>query len=405
MVYVKYFWGFDSSIEGWTGDNVEWEEGGVSGLPTPHLSGYVSFNSGGYCEGTATVTLKSPRNLNINEGNILCFVFSWDTQTAGLRRRQLNKLIVEVVDESENVVWSITLYNDNLPPNTPSICMVILGSNGAGINVKAEIYSQGYCYATFKHYLKLDSVTIYHQPDQIIYTTIPSTLQSTMTHEIPINKSGAFVVGAMRLSPIQNLSTYNEKLIYDGNKEYDYSDKVTTTVTTTTSVDKVIIKHNSDNTLQVYYECDHAIWLLDSNNLYPSWLVLIKCYHNQNINDPDTVNFNFTLSGGVQSDTKSMSLKFKANNLFNLIITPSSEVIGELTGVNTLTVKVNVKDVNGNVIGSLTYDVLNDTYDKEITIDKSHDGEDLTVDITVTAEGNVSSSVTVKFKLNYEFKY
>jgi len=406
MVFVKYFWGFDSSTEGWTGSNVKWEEGGKGGFPTGHLYGSNSAVSPSSGNVYITVVFKSPRNITINSGDIICLLLSYNVSGTTITGKSLNKVTIEVVDENENVVWSKSVSSGSSAVDTIHSCIVKLGGSGVGINVKVTIFIHTYTVnARFYGYVRLDSVTIYNQPDQIIHTPIPSTLQATVTHEIPINKSGSFVIGALRLDAIQDLTTYNEKLIYDTSNEYDYSDKITKVATCSSSVDKVTITHNADQTLQVYYECDHAIWLLDSNTYEPRWLALIKCYHNQNLTNPDTVSFSTTLNNTTYTDTKSLSFKFVANKLFNVVLTPERDVSGDTSGITKLTATIIVKDANGNVIGQCNYDVLNDSYDNKITIDKSYDNQDLTIEVTINAEGKVSETVTVKLKLNISFEY
>ncbi len=407
MTYIKYFWGFDSSTEGWTGDNLKWEDGGVGGLPTPHIYGQESARLPAGGSTTIVITFKSPRNISINSGDIICFVFtySWTVVTSGVY--SLKGITVEIVDSSETVVWSKTLSAGRTSQNTPCVCIVKAGADGVGINIKINIWVRATtALTTFHAYGRVDSVTVYQQPDQVIYTPIPSTLQATVTHEIPINRSGSFVVGALRLDPIKNLTSYDEKIVYDSSSEYDYSDKVTSAKKTTSSVDKITITHCADSTLQVYYECDHAVWLLDANTYYPSWLVIVKCYHNQNITNPDTLSFSATLDGSSPySATKSMSLKFEANGLFKLYLSPSVEIIGDTTGITSLKSTIEVKDSSGNVIGTTNYDILNNSFDKDIEIGKNYDGQDLTIDISVSADGKVSSTVTVKLKLNFKFTY
>ena len=407
MTYVKYLWTFDSSVEGWTGDNLQWEEGGQGGIPTGHLYGYKSQYTSGF-DITFPVTFKSPRDLNIVAGDILCFVFTWDGSVGDLKSRKLVEVTVEVVDADGTVVWSKTVGVKSSPANTPTVCIVKIDGNGVGFNVKVDVYTKSdFAERTHTHYARLDSVTVYEQPDQIIHTPIPSTLQSTVTHEIPINKSGNYVIGAMRFDDIQNLSSYDEKLIYDTSSEYDYGNGVSATVTSTTSVDKITISHNADATLQVYYECEHAVWLLDGDTWTPKWLTIIRCYHNQNITNPDTVSFSAVLDGtNPYTETKTMSLKFTASGLFKLNLTPSREVVsGDLSDLTQLDAVITVKDSSNNTIGTCNYDMLNDTYDNPIAIDKTYDNQDLTLEITVTANGLPSITVTVKLKLNFEFTY
>ncbi len=405
MTYVKYFWGFDSAVEGWTGDNVVWEAGGYGGLPTGHIYGYHKASSSYSKTLTFPVTFKSPRNLSVNNGDLLCFVFTWDGSVYDQTGKGLANVTVEVVDATGTVVWSKTIGVVNSPANTPTVCIVKLESSGVGINIKINITTSTYDYGvTHTHYARLDSVTIYSQPDQILHVPIPATVQATLTFDIPINRTESCLVSAIRSDSVQNVSSYNEKLIYDTSSSLDYGNGVCKLVNVTTSVDKVTITINADSTLQVYYECDHAVWLLDPNTYYPKWLAIIKCYHNQNVTNPDTVSFSTILSNTTYTDTQSVSFKFTANGIFNCVITPSAQVIGDTTGITSVNVTISVKDANGNVIGTCNYDVLNDTYDQAITVPNSYDNQDLTIEITVNASGNASETVTIYLNLKFDFK-
>ena len=401
MTYVKYFWGFDSSVEGWTGDNPTWEEGGVGGLPTGHL--YGQLTRGSSSKGmTFPVTLKSPRNLTINEGDILCFVFTWDYRVPSSCGGSLNNVTVEVVDENENVVWSKTMDCGYISRNTSVVFITELGASGIGVNVKATIHTRtSYARQTHTHRIRLDSVTIYSNPDQIIHLAIPSTLQATVTHEIPINKEGNFVIGAIRFNEIQKLHTYNEKVIYDDTNELDYDTKITE-AKNASKINKITITHNATSDLQVYYTVKHALWILDQETYRPVWFVLINCYHNQNVTNPDYVQFSTQLNG-VYEETKSLSLKFVAEGLFKLKITPNRDIEGDTSNITNLTASIVIKDSNGNPIDSCNYDILNDSYDKEMEIPSNYDSQDLTIEVTIHAEGNVTETVNVNLKFNFEF--
>jgi len=405
MTYVKYFWGFDSAVEGWTGTNVVWEAGGNGGLPTGHIFGKTSIQSYGFTI-SKTITFKSPTGLNIVNGDILCFVLTWNGGVTNLQSKRLVNVTAKVLDSSGNVVWSKTVGVTSSPANTPTFCCVKLGASGSQIEIDVTIeVTQQYNYlSTFSYYARLDSVTIYSQPDQILHVPIPATVQATLTFDIPINRTESCLVSAIRLDSVQNVATYNEKLIYDTSSSLDYGNGVCKLVNATTSVDKVTITINADSTLQVYYECDHAVWLLDPNTYYPKWLAIIKCYHNQNVTNPDTVSFSTILSNTTYTDTLSVSFKFTANGIFNCVITPSAQVIGDTTGITSVNVTISVKDANGNVIGTCNYDVLNDTYDQAITVPNSYDNQDLTIEITVNASGNASETVTIYLNLKFDFK-
>lgn len=403
MAYVKYFWGFDSSTEGWNGGGTQWEGGGVGGLPTGHLfQGYSRYVGAGYHPGLDnTYVFSSPRNLDIRSGDILCFIVStYHTPGGGF------SITVEIVDASETVVWSKTLNADTYLNNTPYAAILVLGSDGSGINIKVRVWTGGCDYCTQEADARIDSVTIYSNPDQIIYTTLPSTLQLTLTHEIPINKSGSYILGAIRFDNVQNLSTYSESVIYDGSGSKSYSNNLNDTVSTTTSVDKITITHNADSTLQVYYTVKHAVWLLDPSTYEPRWLALIVIYHNQNVTNPDTLSFSTVLDGSAPySETQTMALKFTADGLFNLNLTPSADVTGDTSQITQLQAVITVKDSGGTPIATSTLDILTGTYDQIIQIPKTYDNQDLTIEVTINADGLATETVTVKLKLNFEFAY
>lgn len=407
MTYVKYFWGFDATAEGWTGTNLVWEDGGYGGLPTPHIYARITGITGSY-QITRTLTFSSPRNLNIKAGDVILFVFTWAGGGEYVEWTRLDYIDVQVVDNTGAVLQSTRVPQFNAPGNTPSICAVISEVNGAGINIKITITVRTSATSNRHHYYaRVDSVTIYENPDQVIHVPLPSTLQASVTHEVPINKAISGLAGAIRVASTQNLASYDEKLTYDTSSEKDYSRGTTALFNVTSSVDKIIVTHTSDTTLQIYYECDHVIWIINQDTYLPVWLILVKFYHNQNLTDPDTVSFSATLDGtNPYTETKTMNLKFKAEELFNLELTPSREVVsGDLSELTQLDATITVKDSGGNTIGTCNYDVLNDSYDSPISIDKTYDNQNLTIEITITANGLPSATISVKLKLNFEFSY
>jgi len=405
MALIKYFWGFDSTVEGWTGDNVVFEESG-GGMLSPHIYGSKSLKPS-QTYATFPITFKSPRGLGINAGDVIAFIFSWDGSVENLVSKSSSSVVIEFVDSSESVLDSVTVSNTAgaNTTNTALGAIVKVPVDCVGFNVKVNIYTKSgaVSYKVHYHYARLDSVVVYGASNEIIYSALPSTLQSTLTHEIPLNKSGSYVLIAGRLDDIQNFTTYDETLTYDGSTSLDYANN-SPAVTVTSSIDKVSITHNADSTPGVYYTCEHMVVLYDASTLEPEWLTSILLYHNQNITNPDTVTFNPTLDGtSPYTETQTMSLKFVADGLFDLRLTPSSQVSGDTSGVTTLTATIAVKDSGGSTIDSMTYDILGDSYDKQVVVDKSYDGQDLTLEITINADGQVSETVAVSLNILFEF--
>jgi len=361
---IKYQWDFNDGLQGWTGD-IGWNPNPAGIFTTPNAS--IGARKSGVVEA------------HIEPGDIIVIPVSsggWIVP------------VLYLLDINDNIIKTIRLPQ----VRNANVCYIYSSDVSAD---KIKIY-QDYDYAGFS----IDNVTVFSSPDRIIKSPIMIFADVDREYNIPINETiDPNIIkyfSIVRMENASNIVSFSNTIYYDGSNTANIITLRSGIINVSNSVDLLKITSRADATMRYFQTLRYFLTLMN-DEVRPLKLIEVDTYFNHNMIEPSIIQFSL-VSPLTNTETETQLITFSASQLFNLILTAIHETTLDLTGVNILKAHITAKDSLGNVIDSCVYDILNGTQDKPLTIPKDYDGQDITLEVWIEADGQVSQAGSINLK-------